>query len=394
MKYDLDTPINRLGTSSNKWDGAPGRFHTANVRLPFSVADMDFACPPCVIDALKNRLEHPILGYSSAGESFYEALAGWFSRRHGLELKRDWLYPTCGIVTGLAFAMRALLKPGDRVMCFTPVYNPFFNIIESGGFGLVECELKCDEGRYSIDYDAVESLLRDGVRGILFCNPHNPVGHVWSRDELQRLVSLCVKYGAWLFSDEAHSDYALFDNRYVSAVSFPELHERCVACVAGNKSFNIPGISTAVLVAPDAENKKKISDALTGVWIKTPTILGIVASEAGFGGADEWQDAVKAYLEENSRFVRGFLEKELPLVRAAEHQGTYLMWLDCSCFGMSMDELSFLLADRYGVGLPTGSDYRGDGVKHLRINIGCARSVLSQGLEGFAACYRDILGSR
>ncbi|MCD8123166.1 MAG: PatB family C-S lyase [Clostridiales bacterium] len=392
MNYDFDTPVSRRGTCSNKWDGAAGQFHTNRVELPFSVADMDFACPSCVTDALQERIRHPIFGYSTAGDRFYQAAQGWFARRHGALLEKEWMYPTTGIITGLAFSMRALLQPGDRVMAFSPVYHPFFAIIESGGFLLEECELLCHNGRYTLDYERIEMLLKSGVKGILFCNPHNPVGHVWSREEMQSLVSLCAKYGTCLFSDEAHADFSLFGNTYTPAFSFPELHGQCVTCISGNKSFNIPGISTGILVIPDPANKEKIAAALNGVWIKTPTILSIVACEAGFCGADEWLDAVHVYLEGNSLFLRDFLERETPGITAAEHQGTYLMWLDCSCFRREMGELSYLLADHYGVGLPSGENFRGDGGHHLRINIACARSVLGQGMERLAECYRAEVG--
>lgn len=320
---------------------------------------------------------------------FYEAVCGWFARRHGLSLKKEWLYPTVGIVTGLAFAIQSLTKRGDKVMTFTPVYDPFFGIITSAERELVECELLCDGSKYSLDYEKIEQELQNGVKAILFCNPHNPVGHIWSYDELKKLVELCMKYGAYLFSDEAHCDYALFGHKFTSATAFTEYADHIVACVAGNKSFNVPGISTAILIVPDAENKRKIGDALTGVWIKTPTILGILAAKAGYSGADEWQDEVKAYLEENSRYVSSYIAEKMPLIQPAEHQGTYLMWLDCSCFGMPMKDLSFLLADRYGVGLPHGDGYRGDGSKHLRLNIGCARCILQEGLDRLYACYQD-----
>lgn len=389
MNYDLNTPISRLGTCSNKWDSAPIRFGTPNIKYPFTVADMDFPCPPCVIDGLKARLEHPIFGYSTADDSFYGAVCGWFQRRHGLTLKKEWLHPTVGIVTGLAMSIRALTQRGDKVMVFTPVYDPFFGIITAAERELVECELVCDEGKYSLDYERIEQELKNGVKAILFCNPHNPVGHVWSTEELGRLVSLCKTYGAYIFSDEAHCDYALFGNKYTSAVTFEEYADHVVACVAANKTFNMPGISTAILMVPDSENKKKIFDALNGVWLKTPTILGIVAATSGYNGADQWQDDVKAYLEENSRYVSSYIAEKMPLIGHAEHQGTYLMWLDCSCFGMSMKDLSFLVADSYGVALPSGTGYRGDGQTHLRINIGCARSILKEGLEGLYACYRD-----
>lgn len=389
MNYDLNTPISRYGTCSNKWDSAPIRFGTPNIKYPFTVADMDFPCPPCVIDGLKARLEHPIFGYSTADDNFYDAVCGWFYRRHGLKLEKNWLYPSVGIVTGLAMAIQALTHRNDKVMVFTPVYDPFFKVITSSERQLIECELLCQNGHYCMDYEKIEQEFQNGVKAVLFCNPHNPVGHVWSYDEMDRFVKLCKEYDVYLFSDEAHCDFALFEHKYTSAVSFADYADHIIACVAANKTFNIPGISTAILIAPDSNNKQKIIDALNGVWLKTPTILGIVAATAGYNGADQWQDDIKSYLEENSRFVQNYIAQKMPMIKPAEHQGTYLMWLDCSCFDMNMNDLSFLIADSYGVALPAGNGYRGDGNQHLRINIGCTRSILEKGLEGLYACYQD-----
>ncbi len=386
--FDFDTPIDRTGTLSNKWDRAGERFHTRTPLLPFSVADTDFACPPCVMDALRHRLEHPIFGYSSAGPEFYQAACGWMERRHQIRLEPAWLWATTGIITGLAFALRTVTSPGDRVLTFTPVYNPFFYIVESAGLELVECPMTHTAGHYALDLNAAERAFRSGIRAVLFCNPHNPTGRVWSREELQELVNLCVQYGVYLISDEAHADYALFGNRYTPIAAFPELHERAVSCIAANKTFNIPGLSAAILVIPDAALKERVEEALRGVWINTPNILGIVASTAGFSQGDDWLDSQLAYLENNSRFLRTFAAEHLPHIQIADHEGTYLMWMDCSCFGMPMGELSSLLADQYGVGLPDGSIYRGDGDRHLRINIGCARSLLQQGLEDIVPLYQ------
>lgn len=390
--FDFDTPISRIGTLSNKWDRAGERFQTDRPVLPFSVADTDFACPPCVIEALRRRLEHPIFGYSSAGPDFYAAVCGWTARRHGLQMEPEWLLPTTGIITGLAFALRSVAAPGDKVLTFTPVYNPFFMITESAGMELVECPLTEREGCYTMDLEAAEAAFRDGVRAVLLCNPHNPTGRVWTREELQALAALCAKYGVFLLSDEAHADYALFGSRYTPIAAFPELRGLAVSCIAGNKTFNIPGLSAAILVIPDGGRKARISEALRGVWINTPNVMGIVASTAGFLEGDQWLDAQLAYLEENSRFVRRFLREHMPQIRPAVHQGTYLMWLECTCFGLPMGELSRQLAHQYGVGLVDGSVYRGNGDRFLRLNIGCARSLLRRGLEAMVPLYEARCG--
>ena len=385
-KFDFDQIIDRRGTDCNKWDGRNGPIDPDC--LQFTIADMDFPSPVCIQEALQKRVQHPIYGYTHAGAELNTAVAGWLKRRHGAQVEPAWIKPSTGILTGLSFALRAVTKPGDKVMVFTPVYNPFFHIIEGAGCVLVECPLKKENGAYSIDYGAAEEQMRGGVKAILFCNPHNPVGRVWTREELSRLADLCVEHNVYFLSDEAHADFGLFGNSYTPLCTLPQMRALGVSCVSPNKTFNVPGISIAFLIIPDKEVYQAASDAQRGVWITAPPIMSMVAAQAGYNGADAWMDAVNAYIEENSRLVQSCMAEQMPKIRIAPHEGTYLLWLDISCFGISAQSAAKEMAETCGVQLSSGHVYRGDGGSHLRFNIAAPRQLLGRALERMLPMYR------
>lgn len=385
-KFDFDQIINRRGTNCNKWDGRRGP-SGPNV-LPFTIADMDFAVPPCVQEALEKRIQHPIYGYTHPSSGMNQAVIDWMYRRHGAVIEKEWIKPSTGILTGLSFAIRAVTKPGDKMMVFTPVYNPFFDIIEGAGCVLVECQLKVEDRRYFIDYDAVEEQFRKGVKAILFCNPHNPAGRIWTKEELERLADLCVKYNVYFLSDEAHADFELFGNKYTPLCTLPQLKDLGISCVSSNKSFNIPSLSIAFLIIPNRKIYEATSVAQRSVWITLPPLMSMVAAEAGYRGADEWVDAVNKYIESNSDFICEYMAKFMPKVKIAKNEGTYLLWLDISCFGMSADEVAKEMAENYGVVLSSGSVYRGDGDAHLRFNIAAPRQQLERALDSIVPMYQ------
>lgn len=385
--YSFDDLFDRVGSGSSKWTGHGAKQTDTKRTLCYTTADMDFACPPCILEGMHKRLEHPILGYTFPTCTLIPSLCSWTKRRHGLELDPNWIKPISGIITGMAFALRSVTKPGDKVLLFTPIYNPFFTIIEGAGLEMVTCPLVNTNGYYTIDFDLLEHELRSGVKAILLCNPHNPVGRVWTRQELEAVAQLCIKYDVHLLADEAHADFALFGNTYTSVVSFPAIADRTVACLSVNKTFNIPGAGTAFLVIPNPELKEKVVQMLRSFWINSPPILNMVAAETGLNGCDKWVDELRAYLENNSLFLQEYIRTYMPKIRVSPHEGTYLMWLDCRCFGMSMKDLACKLVDDCSVALENGSIYRGDGDQHLRINIACPKELLRKGLDAIRPFY-------
>lgn len=389
-KFNFDRIIDRRGTNCNKWDGRRGP-NGPDV-LPFTIADMDFAVPPCVQEALEKRIQHPIYGYTHPSAGMTQAVADWMERRHGASVRKEWIKPTTGILTGISFAIRAVTKPGDKMMVFTPVYNPFFEIIEGAGCTLIECQLKKENGRYLIDFNEVERQFQNGVKAVLFCNPHNPAGRIWTRAELERLADLCVKYHVYLLSDEAHADFELFGHKYTPLCALPQMKDLGISCVSSNKSFNIPGISIAFLIIPNQEIFEATSKAHRSAWITLPPLMSMVAAEAGYRGADEWMDAVNHYIEGNSEFVRECMAKTMPKINVTMSEGTYLLWLDISCFGMTADDVAGEMGEEYGVVLSSGSIYRGDGDSHLRFNIAAPRQLLERALQAIKPMYQKHCG--
>lgn len=389
-EFDFDKQIDRRGIKNSKWSNrTPKVDHYGREILPFTIADMDLAAPACVTKAMSERLQHPIFGYTPPLDGLTEAFLGWMTRRHDLALEAQWVRPSTGILTGLAFALRSVTSPGDRVLTFTPVYDHFFDIIEGADCKLIECPLKMEHGCYSMDLNAVEAEMKRGLKAILFCNPHNPVGRVWKRDELQALADLCVKYGVYLISDEAHADFALFGHVYTPIHALEDLGGLAVSSISPNKSFNTPGVSIAFLVCRDTALLSKIVQEHKKVWITNPPILSMVAAQAGYNDADEWMDAVKGYIEENSLFVRKWMAEKMPMLTAAPHESTYLLWLDTSCFGKKSKETGEELAVDYGVRLSDGANYRGDGSTHLRFNIAAPRGLLVTAMDRMEAMYQD-----
>lgn len=385
----FDEIIDRVPSHSSKWNGHGAAQTAVRRTLCYTTADMDFACPPCVLEGIRERLSHPILGYTLPYPELTQSLCGWMERRHGLTLSAEWIRPTSGIITGLSFSLRAVTTPGDRVLCFTPVYNPFFIVVEGAGLELVECPLRNTEGYYEMDLTLAEEQLAAGVRVVLFCNPHNPVGRVWTQEELNALAALCKKYDACLISDEAHADFAMFGNPYTSVVSLTEVSDRTITCLSPNKSFNIAGNGSAYLVIPSRPLLKRVCRLLKGAWIQSPPVLARAAAQAGYNDADAWMDELIAYLENNARLLRTFVETNMPKIRVCPHEGTYLMWLDCSCFGIHAEDLAHRIVETSGVALQAGSDYRGDGDRYLRINIACPQAVLMDGLKAFMCFYKQ-----
>lgn len=387
---NFDEIIERRGTGCNKWDRQdPKRGKPKEPALAFTIADMDYAVPPCILESMKKRVEHPIYGYSFPEPNLYAAVMGWMERRHNVRLEKSWIKLTEGIITALAMVLETITDIGEKVMVFTPVYNPFFDIVEGTGRELVECPLLNQDGYYTIDFDAAEREMRDGVKAILFCNPHNPVGRIWGRDEIDRLAELCVKYGVYLLSDEAHGDFELFGNRYTSVSTFESLRTLGVSCISPNKSFNVAGIGTAFLIIPNEIIYKKVNDKFRALHITAPSIFGMVAAEAGYSKSDEWMDAVNTYIENNAKLVREFIGNNMPKIGVGVHEGTYLLWLDCSCFEKKSDTLARELAENYGIQLSDGLRFRGDGATHLRMNIAVPRQLLQQGLDTMLYAYRD-----
>lgn len=383
--YDFDREIDRRGTGSIKWDSQE-EYGQKDGLLPFWIADTDFASAPGILEAVRERLNHPIIGYSNPKPGEYKAVQGWWDRRHHWKPDTEWMLLSYGVVTGIFFTLNVVVPEGGRVLVFTPVYDPFFAAVKNSGHTLAECPLICENGYYSIDFDVFEKELEHGVRAVILCNPHNPVGRVWTAGELERVADLCTRYGVWLLSDEIHADFGL-TRPYTTMGRFRQIHHRLVVYTAISKTFNMAGLGSSCMIIPNRELRQKICAEYEARWMFGPGDLAYAAIEAAYTHGDRWVDEQIRYLRENAVLVKELVAEHMPGVLLTDHEGTFLMWLDMTCLGMCSDEITEILARDYGVALGNGSHYGSQADGFMRLNIGCTRANLKKGLVQMAAMY-------
>lgn len=380
MKYNFDEQIDRRGSASEKWDGTPGR----DV-LPMWVADMDFRTAPAITQALGRRVEHGIFGYTRVPASYYESVISWFGRRHGWKLERDWFIYTSGVVPAVSAIIKACTSASDKVLLQTPVYNCFFSSIRNNGCEMLSSPLVYDGRSYSIDFEDLERKAADPkVKLMLLCNPHNPAGRVWSREELTKVGEICIRNGVTVLSDEIHCELVLPGNHYTPFASISEeFLKHSVTCVSPSKAFNIAGLQIANIICADSALRARIDRAINDNEVCDVNPFGVIATEAAYGKGEEWLDCLISYLCDNYLYMKEFCAERLPDFPLAELQGTYLVWMDCRKLGLSSDELAQRLLDEAGLWLNSGAMYGAEGEGFMRWNIACPRKTLSEGLERF-----------
>ena len=388
--YDFDKQIDRRGTTSIKWNKQYD-FGQPDGLLPFWIADTDFATVPEVPKALAKRMEHPIVGYSEPLDSCKSAIQGWWDRRHGWKPDTDWMLLSYGVVTGIYFTLDAVVPKDEKVLVFTPVYDPFFAAVNNSGHTLVDCPMIHEDNTFRIDFDLLERELKNGVKAVIHCNPHNPIGRVWTKEEMDKLVALCVKYGVYLLSDEIHADITLYGNKYVTAGRYPEIYDKLVVYTAISKTFNLAGFGSSCMIIPNPELKQKISDSYDARWMFGPSDLAFTAMEAAYNNGDTWVDEQCAYLSENATIVTEYCAEHMPKMAVNKQEGTFLMWLDMTCFGKSSDELTSILAKEYGLAVGNGGHYGKQCDGFMRLNIGCTKETLHQGLDALCKFYHDYV---
>ena len=380
MAYDFDALTNRRGTNSMKWD-------VPEQELPMWVADMDFETAAEIRDALKKRVEHGIYGYTIIPDAWQEAVAGWWERRHGFKMEKDWLVFCTGVVPAISSAVRKLTTVGENVLVQTPVYNIFFNSIRNNGRNVVENRLSYDGVNYRIDWGDLEKKLSDPQTTLMIlCNPQNPAGCIWTREELGRIGELCARNHVRVISDEIHCDLTEPGYEYVPFASVTEAcAQNSITCIAPTKTFNLAGLQTAAVVVPNADLRHKMERALNTDEVAEPNVFAIDAAIAAFMEGEEWLEGLRAYLAENRRMVREFLEKELPEVSPVPSHATYLLWLDFSRVMGNATELCRYLRRETGLYLSAGIAYGGNGNQFLRMNIACPKARIQDGLERLRA---------
>lgn len=381
MRYDFDKVINRKNTDSMKWDYAEKRFGSKEV-LPMWVADMDFEAPLPVVEAVKKRAEHGIYGYTERPESCSEAIVDWAKKRHGWDVKKEWLSFCPGVVPALSMAILAFTQPGDKVIVQSPVYYPFFNVIKNNGRYIVDNQLKLENGDYVMDFEDLEKKIDSRVKMAILCSPHNPVGRVWSREELERFGEICLKHNIIIMSDEIHSDLVFKGFKHIPIASISEeLAQNTLTCIAPSKTFNIAGLSTSLLITPNKKLRSHFNNVLENLGIEMGNIFGITAMEAAYRHGGEWLDQLIDYVESNMDFLESYTKEKIPSIKFIKPQGTYLAWLDCRGLGMDQNTLKKFMAQTARVGLNDGTVFGPGGEGFMRMNLGCPKSLLEEGLK-------------
>ncbi|TFH42935.1 MAG: pyridoxal phosphate-dependent aminotransferase [Chrysiogenales bacterium] len=382
MKYDFDRAVERTGTGSIKWDHVDEIFGGSGL-LPLWVADMDFQSPPEVTEALIERARHGVFGYTSADTACRNAMIGWFRDHHGWSIDPSWLHYAPGVVPAINLLIRTFTEPGDRVIIQKPVYHPFITAVRNNGREIANNPLILDDGIYRIDFDDLERITTgNGARLLILCNPHNPVGRAWRREELARLGRICAERGILVISAEIHCDLVHPGFRHVP---FATAGEPClmnsITCLSPGKTFNLAGLQTADLVIPREEHRRAYQRALEGMGIQGPNIFAIEAARAAYAHGWPWLDEVMKYIGDNLAYLKGFIMSEMAGVRVIKPEATYLVWLDFRGLGLDEKGLKRLLRERARVALVEGRVFgspEGDGF--ARINIACPRPILAEAL--------------
>lgn len=389
MKYNFDEVIDRTGTAAVKIDGMNEVWGRTDL-LPLWVADMDFATPPFILEAIRRRCEHPILGYTEKPESYYQAIIGWVKRRYGMEVSKEQLNYVPGIVPGLGMALNCFTVPGDKVMIMPPVYHPFAWLVQRNGRRLVECPLKLENGTYRMDLDLFRRSIK-GVRVLILCNPHNPGGVVWTREELETLADVCAEDNVIVFSDEIHADLTLPPHRHVPFAMLSE-HARnnSVTFMAPSKAFNIPGMAASHTIIFNEGLHKRFEAYLDAGELDMGHVLAYPAVEAAYTQGDEWLEQCLAYVQANIDYVEAYLRENLPAIQAMRPQASYLVWLDCRELGLSQEALVDFFVSGARLALNDGAMFGKEGEGFMRMNVGCPRSILEQALKQLKEAYDNL----
>lgn len=381
-RYNFDEIIDRKRTNCVKYDGYQDIYGADNL-IPLWVADMDFRTPDFVFDAIQERLKHPILGYLVHSDGFYNSIMSWMWRRHQWKVEKEWIHFAPGIVPGLAFLVQAFTNVGDKVLMQTPVYHPFYYVVENQHREIVRNPLKLEDDHFEMDYEDLENKLKAGVKMMILCNPHNPLGRCWKKEELQKVGELCLKYHCLLVSDEIHSDLIMPGYKHTPTASISEkIAQNTITCMAPSKTFNIAGLVISEIIIANEQLRKQFQKVMyDGVHIFVGNTFGEVALEACYTHGDEWLSQLLQYLRHNVDFVQNYVKDNLPQVRTFRHEATYLPWLDFSGLGLSHEVLFRKLADQARVALNDGLIFGEEGRCHFRINVACPKSVLEKAME-------------
>lgn len=384
-EFDFDTPVDRHATGSYKWDSSGDR-----EVIPLWVADMDFRTAPAIIEALRKRVDHGVFGYVKVPDEYYEALTGWNMRRHGWSIDPEMVIYTSGVVPAISAIIKALTRPGDGVIVNTPAYNCFFSSIRNNSCTIVENPLRridCgDSFTYVIDFESLETACADPANKLLIlCNPHNPTGRIWTREELERIATICHRHGVTVVSDEIHCELTLPGREYVP---YATIDPDAVVCCSPSKAFNIAGLQIANIVAPSQPVRAVIDRAINDNEVCDVNPFGVVALISAYTAGEPWLDALRDYIAENYRALLDFFTAELPQLKVCRLEATYLAWVDISPLGIESTRLEAYALETEKVWVNAGAMYGTEG--YIRINMACPRSRLLEGLRRLCRAVDNI----
>lgn len=387
--FDFDTVINRRGTNSYKWD-----IVKEEDVIPLWVADMDFKAAPAILEALKKRVEHGVFGYTLVPDSYYEAIINWFAHRHNWQIDRSWIIYTTGVVPAVSCAIKALTLPGEKVLIQTPDYNCFFSSIKNNGCEVAENELVRRGDSYEVDFEDFESQCADEKTTVfLLCNPHNPAGRVWTKEELERMNDICLTHGVRVISDEIHCELVMPGHRFTPFAAISDAcRDNSVVLNSPTKAFNIAGLQIANIICADPAMRRRIDRAVNINEVCDVNPFGVVALQAAYNESEEWLNSLNHYIWGNYLALKEFIAKELPRLEVARLEGTYLAWVDIKATGLTSDEAYEKLMKEGRVYVNSGTMYgRRAGEGYLRINLACPRATLLEGMKRMGGVLRQYL---
>ena len=389
-KYNFDEIVPREGTNCIKYDTRQWYFKTNDV-LPLWVADMDFKTPDFIVDAIKKRAEHEIYGYTFKSESYFQSIINWMKSRHNWAIQKEWISFSPGVVSALTFAIETFSKPGDGVIVQPPVYFPFFDCVKGTKRKMIENPLKIENDRYTFNFEDLKAKIDENTKILLLCNPQNPGGMVYTREELTELANICLENKIMIVSDEIHSDLIFEGHQHIPIASISnEIAQNCMVCMAPSKTFNVAGLASSMEIIPNKNTFKRYERAIGVGHLGMGNIFGSVALEASYSHGDEWLTQMLDYVWENYLFLDSFFKTNLPKVKVMKPEATFLIWLDFTAYEMNDIELWKFATEKAKVGLNNGGKFGTGGECWLRLNIGCPKSVLEEGLERLKMAFENI----
>ncbi len=386
-KKIFDEGVNRLNTNAIKYDKYKENFNTdKDDVIPMWIADMDFKTCDEITNAIQNKLTIGNLGYDTVN-GYYEAIANWMKKRHDLNINIEEIVYTPGVVTAINFLLKILVKENDKVMVQSPVYHSFFRVLNENKCDIVQSELVINNNRYEIDFDEFEKKISTGVKVFILCNPHNPVGRVWAKEELERIVEICESYKVFIISDEIHSDLVFKGNKHNSLTKVtPYYKDNIVTLTAPSKTFNLAGLYTSNAIITN----EKIRSDYKNLFSTDPNVLGATALIAAYNKCEYWLEELLEYIENNYNYVVKYVNENLPKIKVTKQEGTFLVWLDCRELCLEDEELSRFFIDKAGVILSSGTAFGNGGSGFMRMNIGCPLDTLKEALNRIKNASKDI----